>query len=79
MKPVFTDPAAAVADIPEGATIMIGGFARTGTPFLDLTDAVRAAGVDRCYIPNDSHWNAYGHEVAANAVRPFVAQQVLGR
>lgn len=31
-KPLFTDPAAAVADIPDGATIMIGGFARVGVP-----------------------------------------------
>src|SRR5438105_15693958 len=32
MKPVYTDPALAVADIPDGATIMIGGFASVGAP-----------------------------------------------
>ncbi len=32
MKPIYTDPAAAVADIPDGATVMIGGFARVGNP-----------------------------------------------
>jgi hypothetical protein len=53
--------------------------ARTHTPFLDLTETVHAAGIERCYIPNDTHWNADGHTVVANALRPFVAQQVLGR
>lgn len=53
--------------------------ARTGTPFLDLTDAVHAAGVERSYIPNDSHWSPDGHAVVADALRPFVAEHVLRR
>jgi 3-oxoacid CoA-transferase A subunit len=32
MKPIYTDPAEAVADIPDGAVVMIGGFARVGNP-----------------------------------------------
>ncbi len=31
-RPIYTDPLAAVADIPNGATIMIGGFAGVGIP-----------------------------------------------
>jgi 3-oxoadipate CoA-transferase, alpha subunit len=31
-KPVYVDPLEAVADIPDGATIMIGGFSRVGVP-----------------------------------------------
>jgi hypothetical protein len=53
--------------------------AQTGTPFLDLTDAVRAAGIARSYIPNDPHWSPEGHAVVAEALRPFVAERVLGR
>lgn len=31
-KQIYDDPMAALADIPDGATIMIGGFARAGVP-----------------------------------------------
>jgi 3-oxoacid CoA-transferase subunit A len=33
MNKVYTSPASAVADIPDGATIMVGGFGVTGVPF----------------------------------------------
>jgi hypothetical protein len=44
--------------------------ARTGTPFLDLTPALRAA-TARGEVPwfsADTHWNAIGHAVAAEAI-----------
>ncbi len=53
--------------------------ARTGTPFLDLTDVLHAAGVAQSYIAGDSHWSPDGHAVVAAAIRPFVAERVLGR
>ena len=31
-RPIYTDPLEAVADVPDGATIMIGGFASVGLP-----------------------------------------------
>jgi 3-oxoadipate CoA-transferase alpha subunit len=31
-KPIYSSPAEAVADIPDGAVVMIGGFARVGNP-----------------------------------------------
>lgn len=33
MNKIFPDAASAIADIPEGATIMVGGFGVTGVPF----------------------------------------------
>ena len=47
-------------------------------PFLDLTDALRARGPE-LYLPADSHWSAAGHAVVADALRPFVARELLGR
>jgi hypothetical protein len=47
-------------------------------PFLDLTDALRAHGPE-LYLPADTHWSAAGHAVVADALRPFVARELLGR
>ena len=47
-----------------------------GLPFLDLTAPLRAAGADQVYLPDDSHWNATGHQVVAEALRPFLATLV---
>jgi hypothetical protein len=47
-------------------------------PFLDLTVALRAHGPE-LYLPADPHWNAAGHAVVADALRPFVARGLLGR
>jgi len=49
MKPVFADPVEAVADIPDGASIMIGGFAGIGAPF-ELIRALVKRGVRRLTI-----------------------------
>jgi GDSL-like Lipase/Acylhydrolase family len=44
--------------------------AEEGIPFLDLTDALQArlARGSNVYFPDDSHWNAAGHETAATAL-----------
>ena len=47
-------------------------------PFLDLTDALHARGPE-LYLPGDTHWSAAGHAVVAEALRPFVARELLGR
>jgi hypothetical protein len=49
-----------------------------GVPFLDLTEPLHAAGVDRLYLEADSHWNAAGHRAVADLVHPLVAA-ALGR
>jgi len=48
-------------------------------PFIDLTEPLRAAGFDRVYLPDDPHWNAAGHQVVADALRPFLAGLVRAR
>ncbi len=42
--------------------------ARNDVPFVDLTDAIRGAGVSRLYIPRNFHWNPEGHRIAADAI-----------
>jgi hypothetical protein len=48
-------------------------------PELDLTDALqRAAAAGRIpWWPGDTHWNALGHEVAGQALVPFLAEKGL--
>jgi lysophospholipase L1-like esterase len=51
--------------------------AEEGIPFLDLTDALRArlnAG-SNVYFPDDSHWNAAGHETAATTLAEWLGGQ----
>lgn len=48
--------------------------ARTGTPFLDLTETLATGRTTAFHIAGDSHWNAAGHRVVAEALRPFVAR-----
>ncbi|MFQ5699517.1 MAG: SGNH/GDSL hydrolase family protein [Myxococcota bacterium] len=47
--------------------------AKLGLPFRDLSDAMHQAGVDRLYLPHNPHWNARGHALAAELLRPFLA------
>ena len=48
-------------------------------PELDLTDALQsAAAAGRIpWWPGDTHWNAIGHEVAGQALAPFLSEQRL--
>jgi 3-oxoadipate CoA-transferase alpha subunit len=50
------DAAAAVADIPDGATVMIGGFGRAGQP-VELIDALIAHGATDLTIVNNNAGN----------------------
>ena len=50
------DAAAAVADIPDGATVMIGGFGRAGQP-VELIDALIAHGASDLTIVNNNAGN----------------------
>ncbi|ANG84214.1 3-oxoacid CoA-transferase subunit A [Microbacterium aurantiacum] len=51
-----TDAAAAVAGIPDGATVMIGGVGRAGQP-VELIDALIAQGADDLTIVNNNAGN----------------------
>lgn len=51
-----TDAAAAVAGIPDGATVMIGGFGRAGQP-VELIDALIAGGASGLTIVNNNAGN----------------------
>jgi len=47
--------------------------ARRAVAYLDVSDAVHAAGGEALYIPDDAHWNERGHAVVAEALHPFLA------
>jgi hypothetical protein len=53
--------------------------AAEGIAFLDLTNVLQtklAAGYNT-YFPDDSHWNAAGHEAAASAIAGFMTERGL--
>lgn len=52
----MADVDAAVADIPDGATVMIGGFGRAGQP-VELIDALIAQGASELTIVNNNAGN----------------------
>lgn len=57
---------------------LVGTFCRReGIAFLDVTpDLARlAARGENVYFPDDSHWNARGHQVAADVLARFLAAQ----
>ena len=56
MIEVHDDPSAAIADIADGATILIGGFGRAGMPYL-LIDALVRHGADELTIVNNNAGN----------------------
>ncbi|HEV2804029.1 MAG TPA: hypothetical protein VGW57_03765 [Chthoniobacterales bacterium] len=51
--------------------------ANTGISFLDLTPALEQAAASgrAVYFADDAHWNAAGHELAAQELAKFLAQQ----
>jgi hypothetical protein len=64
-------------DTPEDQTrrkFLLEWCQRTTTPFLDLTDTMRKAGVDSLHIPENYHWNSRGHEVAGTAIQAFLRE-----
>src|SRR5438477_12110339 len=54
---LFASPEAALADIPDGSTIMIGGFGHSGMP-AELIDALIAQGARELTIVNNNAGNA---------------------
>jgi 3-oxoadipate CoA-transferase alpha subunit len=77
VKPIYTDPAEAVADIPDGAVIMIGGFARVGNPqalikALSARDArgltIIANGTSHAREPNYPITSVQPHQVVKTIV-----------
>lgn len=56
MIDVLTDYDAAVADIPDGATVLVGGFGTAGQPF-ELIDALRRHGAQDLTIVNNNAGN----------------------
>jgi 3-oxoadipate CoA-transferase alpha subunit len=54
---LFPSPEAALADIPDAATIMIGGFGKAGMP-AELIDALIAQGAGNLTIVNNNAGNA---------------------
>ena len=73
-KPIYPDPMTAVADIADGATIMIGGFARVGSPSA-LVQALNARGLRNLTIiaNGTSHSQDVDHPVAT------IEAQCVGR
>ncbi len=69
-KQTYYDPMAAVADIPNGATIMIGGFARVGVPSA-LVQALNARGLQNLTViaNGTSHSRDVDHPVATIEAR----------
>ena len=56
MKTVAADPDEAVAGVPEGATVLIGGFGTAGQP-MELIDALRRSGVGNLTVVNNNAGN----------------------
>jgi 3-oxoacid CoA-transferase A subunit len=60
MKKVFTNADAAIHDIPDGSTLMVGGFGMCGVP-VDLIDAVKRKGVTGLtVISNNAGTDGFG-------------------
>ena len=51
--------------------------ATAGIPFLDLTPALEdaAASGRAVYFPDDAHWNASGHQIAAEELAKFLVRE----
>ena len=56
MTAVLADPDEAVADIPDGATVLIGGFGPAGQP-IELIDALRRHGAGDLTVVNNNAGN----------------------
>ena len=57
--------------------LMRGFCAAEGIPFLDLTPDLQStlAAGQNVYFPDDSHWNAAGHEAGAIALARFMRSE----
>ena len=71
---LISSPAAAVADVPDGATVMIGGFGTAGLPN-ELTEALLAQGAKDLTIVNNNAGNGdsgLAALIAAGRVRKII-------
>ncbi len=71
---LIASPAAALADVPDGATVMIGGFGTAGLPN-ELTDALIAQGARDLTIVNNNAGNGdsgLAALIAAGRVRKII-------
>jgi len=74
MTAVFADPDEAVADIPDGATVLIGGFGPAGQP-IELIDALRRHGARDLTVVNNNAGNGdtgLAALLATGAVRKII-------
>ncbi|MCM2561157.1 CoA transferase subunit A [Lutimaribacter sp. EGI FJ00015] len=64
----------AIAAIPDGATVMLGGFGVPGTPFLMIRELVRQNKRDLTIIKNDANETGMGvdHLLVAGCVRRLI-------
>ncbi len=65
---IVASPAAALADVPDGATVMIGGFGTAGLPD-ELTEALIAQGAKDLTVVNNNAGNGDGGLAALIAAR----------
>ena len=65
---ILASPAAALADVPDGATILIGGFGNAGMPS-ELIDALIAQGAKNLTVVNNNAGNADAGLAALIAAR----------
>jgi 3-oxoadipate CoA-transferase alpha subunit len=71
---IFPNAAAALADVPDGATVMIGGFGTAGLPN-ELTEALLAQGARELTVVNNNAGNGNGGLaalLAAGRVRKII-------
>jgi hypothetical protein len=60
-------------DLPQ--THLAAWAARSGTAYLDLLPAMRAAGQTQpLYFRTDRHWTAAGHALAAGVIKDYLTQ-----
>ena len=74
MTTVFADPDEAVADIPDGAIVLIGGFGPAGQP-IELIDALRRHGARDLTVVNNNAGNGdtgLAALLATGAVRKII-------
>lgn len=76
LKAIFTDPAEAVADIPDGVTIMIGGFAGVGVPSA-LIAALNAQGVSNLTIIANGTSHARDPKIAQGSVEAHMVGKAI--
>jgi 3-oxoadipate CoA-transferase, alpha subunit len=77
MKPVFDDPMEAVAEVQDGASIMIGGFAGIGVPFTLLRALAKRGVKDLTIIGNGTSTHVRDAEFPENAVHAWMVAKAI--